>query len=81
MIQVYDSAPLVQFPARHSGSFQLEDWVEPAQVTKMSIIDIMDVDTLPHKIRKLCGDNCFSCVSCVSGGIDTFDPLTVAALG
>merc|ERR1712172_256711 len=36
-LEVYDSAPLVQFPARHSGSLQLENWVDPAPVNNKII--------------------------------------------
>jgi len=39
-LEVYDSAPLVQFPARHKGSLQLEDWVDPAQVS--DLIPVVD---------------------------------------
>jgi len=31
-LEVYDSAPLVQFPARHSGRLEVEDWVDPEPV-------------------------------------------------
>jgi len=40
-LEVYDSAPLVQFPARHSGSLQLEDWVDPAPVS--DLIPVVDL--------------------------------------
>jgi len=40
-LEVYDSAPLVQFPARHSGSLQVEDWVEPAPVS--DLIPVVDL--------------------------------------
>ena len=32
VLKVYDSAPLVQFPARHSGRLEVEDWVDPEPV-------------------------------------------------
>jgi len=40
-LEVYDSAPLVQFPARHSGSLQVEDWVFPAPVS--DLIPVVDL--------------------------------------
>jgi len=51
-LEVYDSAPLVQFPARHSGSLQLEDWVDPAPVNNKITKTSKDIDTVEQYINK-----------------------------